>query len=70
MGLRHILEITGVVDDGRVPGIVLNQTQQIGGVNITQLRGFSLRDDDLDVVLEQRVTAVGSDFGYSVGIVL
>ena len=30
--LRHILQIAGVIDDGGVPGIVLDQAQDIGKV--------------------------------------
>ena len=70
MGLRHILEVAGVFDNGCIPGIVLNQPQQVGGVDVTQFRGFDLRNDDFDVVLEQRIAIIGSDFSYSISIVL
>lgn len=70
MGLRHILEVAGIFDNGCIPGIVLNQPQQVGGVDVTQFRGFDLRNDDLDVILKQVVAIIGSDFGYSISIVL
>ena len=70
MGLRHILEVASAFDNGCIPGIVLNQPQQVGGVDVTQFRGFDLRNDDFDVVLEQRVAIIGSDFSYSISIVL
>ena len=42
MSLGHILEITDVVNDLGITGIVLDQAQQIGDINVAQLSGLSL----------------------------
>ena len=68
--LGHVLQIAGVVDDGCVTGIVLDQAQDIGSVDVAQLLSLSLGDDDLDVVLQQGVAIVGTDFGDGVGVIL
>ena len=69
MLLGHVLQIAGIVDDLSVAGIVLDQTQDIGLVDVTQLGGFSLGDNDLDIILQQDITVIGANFGDGVGIV-
>ena len=69
MSLGHVLQITGVVNDLGVTGIVLDQAQQIGDVNVAQLSGFSLGDDDLNAVLQQGVTVIGRLFGDDVLVI-
>ena len=68
--LRHIFQIAGVVDDGGIPGIVLDQAQDIGGVDVADVDGLDLGDDNLDVVLQQGVAGIGADFGDGVGVIL
>ena len=60
-----------LVDDGLgVAGIILNQTQDVGLVNIADFHSLHLGDHDLDVIPQQGVAVVGTDFGCGVGVVL
>ena len=61
----------GLVDDSLgVTGIILNQPQDVGLVDIADLHGLHLGDHDLDVIPQQGVAVVGTDFGCGVGVVL
>ena len=68
--LGHILQVSRVVDDRGVPGVVLDQAQHIGGVNVANFCGFRLGNHHFNVILQQRVAIVRADFGNGVGIVL
>ena len=51
-------------------GVVLDQAQHIGGVNVANFSGFRLGNHHLNVILQQRVAIVRAHFGNGVGIVL
>ena len=42
MFLGHIFEITGVLDDFGIPGVILDQAQYIGFIDVAQAGGFRL----------------------------
>ena len=47
-------------------GIVLNQACNVGQIDITKLSGLLLGDDDLNILLQQRIAIVSPDFGDGV----
>ena len=49
--------------------IVLNQTNNIRLVDIAQNSGFNLRNDNLNVLLQQGVAVIGTNFGDGVGVI-
>ena len=70
MNLGHILQIAGIIDDGGIPGVILDQAQHIGFIDVTQFSGFLLGNDDFNIVLQQSVAIVGADLGDGVGVIL
>lgn len=67
--LGHILQVAGIVDDLSITGIILDEPQNIAGVDITQLGGFGGGEYHLDGVLQQHIAIVGADFGDGVGVI-
>ena len=68
--LGHVLQIARIFDDCGVPGIVLDQAQYIRGVNVAVFCGLRLGNYHFNVILQEGVAVVGTDFGNGVGIVL
>lgn len=68
--LRHILQIAGVLDDFCIPGIILDQAQNIGGIDVAQIAALSLGNDHLDVLLQQDITIVSGNLVHHIGVIL
>ena len=69
MDLGHILQIAGIIDDGGIPRVILDQTQNIGFIDVAQFSGFLLGNDDFDIVLQQSVAIIGADLGDGVSVI-
>ena len=67
--LGHILQVAGIVDDLSVAGIVLDETQDVAGIDITQLGGFGGREDHFDGISQQHIAIIGTDFGHGVDVI-
>ena len=66
----HVALCLGLGDDAlSKAGIILNETGNVGQIDVTKLSGFLLGDDDLDILLQQRVAVVGTDFGNGICVV-
>jgi len=63
----HIALRLGFGDDAlSKAGVILNETGNVGQIDIAKLSGLLLGDDDLDILLQQRVAVVGTDFSDGV----
>ena len=66
----HVALGDSLADDSLcVPGIVLNQANYIRLVDVTDLNGFNLGNYDLNVIPQQGVAVISTDFSCSVGVI-
>jgi len=69
MFLGHIFEITGVLDDFGIPGVILDQAQYIGFIDVAQAGGFRFGNDHIDTLFQHNIAAVGAHLGHGVGVI-
>ena len=70
MLLGHIVEVAGVIDNGGIPGIVLDQSKNIICIDIAQFGGFPLGNHHRNGVLQERVAVRSLGFLNDIFIVL
>lgn len=63
-----VLVVVCVIDHGCISGFILDQTQDIFTVEITQVRGFLAGNDDLNIVLQQRIRIVRVDLSQYIAV--
>lgn len=51
--LGNIVQIPGVMDDRSIPGVVLDQAQNVGGINVAERGGFLLGNDNRNVLFSK-----------------
>lgn len=70
MLLGNVLQIRVTLNDLGIAGIVLNQSQRIGGIDGAALGAFLLGDHHLNILLQQYIAAVRANFGHGIGVIL
>ena len=67
--LGHIVQVAVVLNNAGIPGIILNQTQNIRAVDGAGSVGILLGNDHIDALFQQHIAAVGANLSQGVGVI-